>query len=388
MEIAGFNQQDNGLEISWADNYTSFFHFIWLRDCCYCEHCGDSYSSKRYIVPSEIPLEIKPASVEVSIDGRLVIRWLPDNHISQYGSTWLRQHCYDKDSRAARFHKPVLWNADISESLPLANYDDACKNDEVRLDVCRKLRDFGFVIVTNGPGTPGSITSVANLIGEMGESAYTKIFDLAPASNIQVLGNTTRPVPPHTDEAFRYSPPGINVLSCIQPANDGGDSILVDGFHLAEKLRKENPDAFNLLTNYSQSFHRIHDGEIDQRARQRMIALDDRGEVSGVRIHTRASAPLDLAEELVEPYYAAHHYLCNLMMEPANQARFKLNAGDTVLFDNHRVLHARSEFTDPNRFLQICNVPRESFHEKLRLLANQLGYTDEANQILASGMTY
>ena len=57
------------------------------------------------------------------------------------------------------------------------------------------------------------------------------------------------------------------------------------------------------------------------------------------------------------------------------------------MFDNHRVLHARAEFRDPRRFLQICNVGRETFHERLRLLAAELGYEDEANQVLASGMS-
>ena len=57
------------------------------------------------------------------------------------------------------------------------------------------------------------------------------------------------------------------------------------------------------------------------------------------------------------------------------------------MFDNHRVMHARTEFEDRQRFLQICNVGRETFHERLRLLAAKLEYTDEANMVLAAGMT-
>ena len=43
--------------------------------------------------------------------------------------------------------------------------------------------------------------------------AYGQIFDLAPKSKIRTMGNTTRPVPPHTDEPFRFGPPGIFVLA-------------------------------------------------------------------------------------------------------------------------------------------------------------------------------
>jgi len=387
--IVETRELDNGIEITWSDGFKSFFHSIWLRDCCYCEHCGDTYSSKRYIVPSDIPLDIKPNSVAVDADGNLSIAWQPDNHASQYDAQWLRQNCYDDISRQAKFHQPILWDSKLSNQIPSVAFPAARSSDEVRLDLYRKLRDYGFVVVTGGTGEAGSVEVVAGLVGETGESAYSKIFDLTPKSKTRTLGNSTRPVPPHTDEAFRHGPPGINVLGCVTAADDGGDSVLVDGFKLASLLKKGDPDSFGMLTEYAQSYHRIHDlGEgrsIDERTRQRMFVVDDRGEVTGIRIHTRAAGPLTLPPEKVEPYYAAHHRLSQLMMSAQNQIQFRLNAGDTVLFDNHRVLHARTDFTDPERFLQICNVPRESFHQCLRTLARKLGHYAESEMILCSG---
>ena len=75
------------------------------------------------------------------------------------------------------------------------------------------------------------------------------------------------------------------------------------------------------------------------------------------------------------------------MLSPENQVKFQLQAGESVIFDNHRVLHSRAEFTDPRRFLQICNVARETFHQRLRLLADRLGYPVEAGMVLASGVS-
>lgn len=118
-----------------------------------------------------------------------------------------------------------------------------------------------------------------------------------------------------------------------------------------------------------------------------MIVLDDRDEVIGIRFHTRSAGPLDLPADLVKPYYAAHQTLCELVMSPGNQARFQLQAGESVLFDNHRVLHACTDFSDPQRYLQICNVARETFHERLRLLAEKLGYHAEADMVLAAGVS-
>ena len=73
-------------------------------------------------------------------------------------------------------------------------------------------------------------------------------------------------------------------------------------------------------------------------------------------------------------------------MVRSNQVRFVLQAGEAVIFDNHRVLHARGSFSNPSRFLQLCNVSREGFHERLRLLALQLGHHAEAHQTLSGGV--
>ncbi|MGB5705357.1 MAG: hypothetical protein WBM41_00885 [Arenicellales bacterium] len=43
--------------------------------------------------------------------------------------------------------------------------------------------------------------------------------------------------------------------------------LLVDGFNIAGILKRTDPHAFELLATYAQSFHRIHPGKLDQRAR-------------------------------------------------------------------------------------------------------------------------
>ena len=61
--------------------------------------------------------------------------------------------------------------------------------------------------------------------------------------------------------------------------------------------------------------------------------------------------------------------------------------GRRVLFDNHRVMHARAGFDDENRKLRICSVSREQFHEQLRMLAFKLGYVEESQMILSAGVS-
>ena len=84
-----------GLTLAWTDGHRSFFHYLWLRDCCYCESCGDSYSSKRFLTPLDVPLDIAAQATQIDAQGDLEIIWRPDGHrprrpfVSQLTSGWL-----------------------------------------------------------------------------------------------------------------------------------------------------------------------------------------------------------------------------------------------------------------------------------------------------------
>ena len=54
LRIAAASEQPKGLALSWSDGHTSFFHHIWLRDCCHCAACGDCYSSNRLLLPCDL----------------------------------------------------------------------------------------------------------------------------------------------------------------------------------------------------------------------------------------------------------------------------------------------------------------------------------------------
>ena len=384
--ITSLTREPKALRIRWADGHESVFHYIWLRDCCYCATCGDSYSSKRYLVPHEIPPASSPNAVELSPEGGVTILWDPDNHRSHYAAAWLRRHCYSDAARAQRRHHPRPWDAAAAASLPPVHYEAVRDSDSARLDLLRRLRDHGFALLLDGPQTADGITQIAGLVGTLEQATYDQVFDIRPESAPQLMGNLNRAVPPHNDEPFRFTPPGIATLQCLTPADEGGESLLVDGFHVAALLRAQDPEAFDLLARIPQGYHRFHEGQVDLRVRSRVIRLDEEGEVIGFRFHTRSLAPLDVPGELVEPLYAANQALCRLLSDPANQFRRRLAPGEALLFDNHRVLHAREAFGG-NRHMRLCNVSREEFHQTLRLLARRLGHREEADARLAAGAT-
>lgn len=46
----------------------------------------------------------------------------------------------------------------------------------------------------------------------------------------------------------------MQFLHCINQAVDGGESEVVDGFHMAEQLHREDPEAFDTLTSLHVDF--------------------------------------------------------------------------------------------------------------------------------------
>lgn len=382
--IMSVEKKKTFLAIGWSNGEQSIFHYIWLRDNCFCDLCGDCYSSLRRYVPSGAGIDIEPDDVSFTADA-LSIVWAGDGHVSTYTASWLSANRYDDAARKARRQPVHRWDQSTpAESLSF-DFTAVGQDPALHLAMQRQLISHGIVVVTGGPDQPGSVTSFAELFGEVVQSSYGAVFDLSPSNAIGTAGTTLREVPPHSDEPFVYSPPGIEALACVRPAEDGGDSVMVDGFGIAEKLRKSNPAGFDLLAKWNHHFVRHHPKELNLRAYAPVIALDDDGEISGIRIHTRASGPMDLPETIMEDYLAAYHQLCDLMMAPENQVRLRLNAGDAVIFDNHRALHARSSFSDRRRFMQICGVTREKFHERFRMLSAELGDDQSANMVLRAG---
>jgi DUF971 family protein len=380
------DQQDQGLTVTWLDGHQRFYHYVWLRSCCYCSQCGSTYLGTSTLQPCDVGLEIIPKNV-IGTDDAIDIVWADDLHESRYSASWLRENAYHKADRVRRKHQPVTWNSDISASPPTVEFSQARSSNEQLLDFLRKLRDYGFVIVRNGPYEVGSVETVAALISEIADSAYGKIFDLNPSKTALTFGNTMNFVPPHTDEAYLYSPPGVNILHCVHQAENGGESLLVDGFYLSNQMREHHPDHFETLTTIPQPYHRIvPDDGVYQRMCGQVIKVDNEGDVVGFRFHTRSAAPLDVPEGNVLQVHAANVELSRMMLQEESQACFKLESGDAVFFDNHRVMHARKAFDDPHRHMQIANVSRERFHLKLRVTAAELGHKDEANQILNAGV--
>ncbi|UDL88789.1 TauD/TfdA family dioxygenase [Mesorhizobium sp. PAMC28654] len=358
----------------------------WLRLACECDVCGDTASGKRWLTPAGVPARVQATALDVSA-AEVSVFW-DDGHVSRYGSDFLAGHA-GGGSGPARF-RPQLWSSDLGGKLGRFAFDAVVEEDKALFGSLRALRDHGIAMLTGVPADPEATVRVAGRYGPIRETSYGKVFDLISRPDARVAGETARAQIPHTDEPFRYSPPGFIFFHAIRTgAGSGGTSLMVDGFHVAETMRTSTPELFDLLTRHGVTFQREHAGEVFFSAEAHVISLDASGAVTGIRYNDRClapqTAPLDRIDGLIE----ALAELTRLIRDPQNQFQHQLQPGEVLVFDNQRVMHGRSAF-DPTlavRHLRSCNIDRDGVHSVFRTLARRFA-PQEAEAVFYQGAIF
>jgi hypothetical protein len=80
-----------------------------------------------------------------------------------------------------------------------------------------------------------------------------------------------------------------------------------------------------------------------------LIDVDAVGRIREIRFSNRHVQPLRQSYTEVVAFYAAYRRFAELAHQPELQVTFKLNPGDCMVFDNTRILHARTAFESSGR---------------------------------------
>jgi gamma-butyrobetaine dioxygenase len=216
------------------------------------------------------------------------------------------------------------------------------------------------------------VLDVAAALGYVRETNYGKLFDVRVEATPNNLAFTGLPIAPHTDNPYRDPVPTVQLLHCLSNAVDGGESGLVDGFHAASLLRAQDPQAFDILTRTPVTF-RFADATTELVTTQPMIGLDPNGRIREIRFNNRSLQPVRLPPDQTAAFYAAYRRFTEIVRRPELMVTFRLGPGDCVVFDNTRLLHARTGFTDSgDRHLQGCYADLDSFASQYRVRRGQL----------------
>lgn len=351
------------LRIDWADGRTTTFHAVWLRDNCPCPECRHP-SGQRLLDSVAIPDDVAVASAYAR-DG-VVETIFADGHSARFDAAWLRDYggAGDEPARARR----LLWDASIARELPEERFADVVRGGEPLRRWLAAVDELGFAILRGGPAEPGTVTRVAELFGFVRETNYGPLFDVRSVVDPSNLAYTGLALGAHTDNPYRDPTPTLQLLHCLASSAGGGDSTLVDGFRVAEELRRRDPAEFDLLARRPVRF-RYRDDTTELEAERPVLSLDVRGELEAVHFNTRSAAPLRIEPALVAPWYDAYRTFGRLLAAPEYQISFALAPGDLFIVDNLRVLHGRTAYAEAGeRHLQGCYADRDGLRSTLAVL--------------------
>lgn len=356
--------------VRWSDGRTSPFHFAWLRDNCPCRLCVHPLTREQMFEIVDAPDDLAPAQAEPEPGGGLALAW-EDGHRSRYDAGWLRANAYDPQSRTERNRRTParVWDAGLAEHPPLFDMADLERDGPEFHDWLVTLRDLGLTLIRGAPREAGFVARLARRIAFVRETSFGVTFDVESKPRPDSNAYTAIDLPPHTDLPTRELQPGLQILHCLANTAVGGDSIFVDGFAAAERLRRDWPEDFAVLTRTPLSFWN-RDAASDYRWSAPIIALDGQGEVAEVRHANFLRGPIDAPAEAMPGIYRAYRRFVRLTREPDLRFVRRLEPGEAWVFDNRRVLHARTAF-DPasgERRLQGCYVDRDELLSRIRVL--------------------
>ena len=88
--IVSIERESRLVRVDWDDGHQSEFHYLWLRDNCFCPRCRHPQTLERTVDLVALPGEIRPAAAIVTQSGALQITWQGDGHVSAYEHGWLK----------------------------------------------------------------------------------------------------------------------------------------------------------------------------------------------------------------------------------------------------------------------------------------------------------
>ena len=351
------------------------FHALWLRDNAWDAATRSTGNGQRLITILDIPPDTRVAEAKEA-NGKVSLRFLPEDKTIDYDASWLAAHAYDGGGdRPAGWTAATItrWDAGLQSQVPTASHDNVTSSRAALGRWLEAVRRYGFAVMTGTPTTPGTLCTVAELFGYVRETNYGRWFEVRAEVNPNNLAYTNLGLQAHTDNPYRDPVPTLQILACLENSVDGGDSIVVDGFKVAERLQAEHPAGFQLLTKHCARFAYEGSQGVRLRSKRPLIELGPDGELIAVRFNNRSAAAFtDVPYDEMEAFYAAYRRFAELIEDPSMEVTFKLKPGELFIVDNTRVLHARKSFSGSGkRWLQGCYADKDGLLSTLAAIEDE-----------------
>ena len=186
----------------------------------------------------------------------------------------------------------------------------------------------GYALLPRADDVADPWAYVEALAGERPE--MVELQPIRPRPDGRSFASTSGFTPLHTDsQDYLGVSPGLQIMICRRAAASGGETRLVDGFALLDRLQRDDHALYAALTTVPRT-HRFYFGDVIGPT----VALK-----RGHRVWTHSPQPPGdpIGEALAR----------ELARAPVIELAVK--TGETLLVDNHRMLHGRNAFAGADR---------------------------------------
>jgi len=366
-KIASAVATGDGLSVTFAgNNNPETFSWFWLYDHSQDPSRYNTETKQRTVDTFKIDISIAGINVELVDGHQVVIKWNDGSAPGSYSVELLASAVgIDTDQT-----KQQLWFAGSLPNLnPTVEFETVVSTDDGLRDWLDAVATFGFGTVQNMPPDEASVERLARRIGYPRETIFGGLWKLS--SELEDHSDTAYSqtfLEPHSDGTYSHDAPGLQMFCCIDRTGTGGESTLVDGFAVAEQIRRQDPKAFATLTTTIVPGHYIEAG-VHLRAERPAIRLDEHANVAQISFNNYDRAPMKLPNTEMTEFYRAYGELHRRINDRNNWLKIRLNSGDVLLFDNWRLLHGRMEYTGKRLFIG-CYHNREDFESRRRVLGS------------------
>ena len=352
----------NELKVKFVNNLEDNFPIIWLRD--HAKDCmsWDDRSSQRKTFTAGLDKSLHIKKTSIIENGKyLDILWSDLENPTRYSYEFLLKNSLNKENKSRNVK---IWEkSDLNEDVYI-DYEIAISKVGFK-KFLQKLYNWGFCVITNCNTEMKSVETIANKIGYVRHSIFGGLWSFQSDENMADSAYTQEELRPHTDSTYSNDAPGLQLLLCCEYNAKGGESIMVDGFKIAETIKKENREIFDILSNIEVPGNYIGDGVLLE-AKRPIFKIDSDKELIQVSFNNYDRADFRLKNDLMIKFYEAIKKFDLIANSKEFQWRHILKPGELLIFNNWRILHGRGEFKGIRK-MSGCYINKEDFDSACKL---------------------
>lgn len=345
------------------------FNPHWLRFNCHSELSKQPGTGQMIIDADSVPPSLTIDQVELN-GADLVIKW--NKEAGQSDSVLPVEFLINNyPSEINKSPQSRFKTSKVLRDFEYASFfgKDGTKNQDAIFEWIKCIAEHGLCLLKGVPTETNMVKSVAELIAPVQQTIYDEVFDVKAEKNPINIAYSDVPLGFHMDLMYYESSPGLQFLHCLKfdEQIEGGSSLFVDTFQVADDFRAQHPGLFRHLVRIPATFQKIHMNRkrpvcmVYQRPH---IVVNNQDQVIAVNWAPPFEGPLrGLSQDDIKSYYESYIVFSRFLNSHPSVIKHRLRPGEMACFNNRRVLHARDGFKSNNgeRHLQGCYVNIDEF---------------------------